>query len=158
MLGAGPTLAFGLAPRTAIAGRILAGARRGGFSLELGGEATLPSRYMSSNGDGFDQQVVAGSVAGCVSSRTLSACVVSKLGRLAVHGFGVDVPSSDSGTLAQIGPRLMLNQTIGESWFGALRVEALATLVHWEVRLNQREVWETPLLCLSVGGDLGMIF
>jgi hypothetical protein len=126
--------------------------------LELGGEASLPSHYVSSNGEGFDQQVVAGSVAGCAFSRRFSGCVVAKLGRLAVRGFGVDVPNSASGTLAQLGPRLTLNQALGERWFGALRVEALATLVRWEVRLNQREVWQTPLLCLSVGGDLGMIF
>jgi hypothetical protein len=45
LLGMGPTLAFGLAPRTAVEGRVFGGVFRGRFAFELGAEASLPSRY-----------------------------------------------------------------------------------------------------------------
>jgi hypothetical protein len=157
MLGAGPVVAFGLAPRTAFEARVFGGARRGRFAGELGVEGSLPARYETETGDGFEQRVVAGSAAGCAFFGRLSGCVVSKLGSLHVRGFGVDVPNSDAGVLAQIGPRVTLSEVFGDHWFGALRVEALATLHAWEVTLNQSEVWKTPLFSLSVGADVGAI-
>jgi hypothetical protein len=158
MLGAGPTLAFGLAPRTALEGRVFGGARRGRLAIELGAEASLPSRYAMASGGGFEQHILAGSAAGCAFFGRFSGCIVSKLGRLYVRGFGVDLPNSASGTLAQIGPRVSLTEGFGDRWLGALRVEALATLLSWEVTLNQREVWKTPLFSLSVGGDVALLF
>jgi hypothetical protein len=53
---------------------------------------------------------------------------------------------------------LSLLGNFGESWLGALRVEALVALVSWDVTLNQREVWKTPLFSVSVGGDLALLF
>jgi hypothetical protein len=88
----------------------------------------------------------------------LSGCLVSKVGRLHVRGFGVDVPKADSGTLWQLGPRLTLSEGFGGPWYGSLRVEALASLHTWEVTLNAEEVWKTPFFALSVGGDLGLAF
>ena len=157
LLGVGPTLAFGLAPRTVVEGRAFGGLRRGGLGIELGIEASLPSRHETEDGNGFEQRVLVGSLAGCGFFAKLSGCLVSKVGRLHVRGFGVDVPNSDAGTLLQLGPRLALIEGFGESWFGALRVEALVSLVTWEVTLNQAEVWKTPLFSLSVGGDLGLL-
>lgn len=158
LLGLGPTLAFGLAPRTLVVGRAFGGVRRGRLAFELAGEASLSSRHETENGNGFEQRVVAGSIAGCLLFGRLSGCLVSKVGRLHVRGFGVDVPNSDSGTLWQLGPRLALSEGFGGPWYGSLRLEALATLHTWEVTLNAEEVWKTPLFGLSVGGDLGLSF
>ena len=158
MLGAGPTLAFGLAPRTAVEGRVFGGLLHGRLALELGAEASLPTRHETANGAGFDQHVLAGSIAACALLGELAGCFVSKVGRLSVRGFGVDMPNEASGALAQMGPRLSLFGNFGESWLGALRVEALVALVSWEVTLNQREVWKTPLFSLSVGGDMALLF
>lgn len=157
-LGVGPTLAFGLAPRMAVEGRAFGGVRRGGLGVELGAEASLRSQHETEDGDGFEQQVLAGSLAGCTFFGKLSGCLVNKVGRLSVRGFGVEVPNSDAGALWQLGPRLVLIEGFGERWFGALRVEALLSLVTWEVMLNQEEVWKTPLFSLSVGGDLGVLW
>ena len=157
LLGAGPTLAFGLAPRMAVEGRAFGGVRRGRLGFELGVEASLQSQHETEDGGGFEQQVLVGSLAGCTFFGGLSGCLVSKVGRLHVRGFGVDVPNSDVGAVWQLGPRLALIEGFGEHWFGALRVEALASLVAWEVTLNQEDVWKTPLFSLSVGGDLGLL-
>src|SRR6185436_19738220 len=95
------------------------------LAFELGAEASLPSRYETATGDGFEQRVLVGSAAGCAFFGKLSGCIVNKLGRLSVRGFGVDRPNSASGTLAQIGPRLALGEGFGERFLGSLRVEAL---------------------------------
>lgn len=157
LLGAGPSLAFALAPRTVVEGRVFGGVRRGRLGVELGFEASLPSRHETEDGDGFEQQVFVGSLAGCAFFARLSGCLVNKVGWLRVQGFGIDVPNSDAGTLWQVGPRLALIEGFGQRWFGVLRVEALASLATWEVTLNQEEVWKTPLFSLSVGGDLGFL-
>jgi hypothetical protein len=158
LLGVGPTLAFGLAPRTVVEGRVFGGLRHGRVAFELGADASLPSHHETEGGSGFDQHVVAGSAAGCALFGPLSGCLVTRVGGLYVRGFGVDVPHSDSGTTLQIGPRLTLSERLGPRWLGALRVEALASLVSWEVTLNQSEVWKTPLFSLSVGGDAALLF
>jgi hypothetical protein len=158
MIGAGPALGVGIAPEPAVAGRLFTTVQYDRLAVELGAEATLPSRHETTNGEGFEQQVVLGSLAGCLFVRRLSGCVVNKWGRLQVRGFGVDIPRSASGLLAQIGPRLALTKAIAKRWTGALRVEALATLMPWDVSLDQREVWRTPALSVAIGADLAAVF
>jgi len=158
MMGAGPALGFWITPHTAVQGRVFAGARRRSFALELGAEASLPSSYSTPTGDGFEQQVTLGTVAACGVLRPLAGCIVNKWGRLAVRGFGVDVPHSPSGLVGQVGPRIMLSENLGSRFTGALRVEALATLVPWEVTLDERTVWKTPPVSLSIGFDLAAVF
>jgi hypothetical protein len=158
MIGGGMALGFWIAPRTAVEGRVFAGALRGPFALELAAEASLRDRYVTSPARGFEQQVILGSVAACGVLRPLLGCVVNKWGRLAVRGFGVDVPRSSSGLIAQVGPRVMLSEHLGSRFAGALRVEALATLAPWRVTLNEREVWKTPLVSVSLGADFAALF
>jgi hypothetical protein len=153
-VGAGPAAGFGLAPRVVVMGRVFATVRRDDLALELGAEASLPSRHTTEPGKGFEQRLALGSLAGCVFLGVVSGCAVGNVGSLHVAGFGVDVPRSPSGIIAQVGPRIALTDLVSSRWVGSLYVEALATLVPWEITLNQREVWQTPPLTLSVGGDL----
>jgi len=157
MVGAGPAAGFGLAPRFVVTGRVFAAVRYEAFVLELGAEASLPSRHTTEPGKGFEQRLVVGSLAGCGLFGAVSACLVGNAGRLEVTGFGVDIPRSSSGTIAQVGPRIALTNLMSSQWLGALYVEALATLFAWEVTLNQREVWKTPPVTLSVGADLAFL-
>jgi len=156
--GAGPAIALGVAPEPAFEGRIFAALRHGLAGAELGAEASLPARHETAGQEGFEQQVMFGSVAACVFLRRVSGCLVNKWGKLQVRGFGVDVPRGPSGSVVQLGPRLTLGELFGNRWLGALRVEALATLTPWRVTLDQREVWKTPLFSLVVGADLGVVF
>jgi hypothetical protein len=158
LLGVGPTLGFGVAPATVVEGRVFGTLRHQRFSVEVGGEASLPSRRTLAEGNGVEQQLLLGSLAGCLALPPLSGCLVGKAGRLHVRGFGVDAPLSASGALAQIGPRLALGEELGSRLAAALRLEALATLIPWGVTLNHREIWRTPALSLSVGADLAVIF
>jgi hypothetical protein len=157
LIGAGPSVAFGLTPRTAVGGRIFAGVRRSPWILELGGSIALPSRYTTAAGAGFEQRVLAGALAGCHAWGALSGCVVGQIGSLSVKGFGVDVPGSDSGVIVHVGPRVMLGR-YGGGWLADLRVEALVSLVSWTVTLSEREIWDTSPLMVSLGGDFGAVF
>lgn len=156
MVGAGPAVGLGLIAGPAIEARVFAGVRYDRLLLELGAEASLPSRHTTTNGEGFDQRVVLGSLAECVFLGSLSSCLVTKVGRFQVHGFGVDVPRSSSGVVAELGPRLALNEELG-TWATAFRVEVLATLVPWKVTLTQEEVWKAPVVSGLVGVDLAIL-
>jgi hypothetical protein len=132
--------------------------QRGWWSAELGVEASLPASAETAKGKGFHQRVVLGSLGGCAHLRVFSGCLVSKLGRVEVRGFGVDLPRSSGSVLTQLGPRIALGDRIGRRWVAALRFEALATLAPSSVELNQEEVWRTPALTLSAGLDVAAVF
>jgi hypothetical protein len=153
-LGAGPVVAFGIAPNTAIGAHAFGAFRAGGLGLELAAELSLPSTQETSEGEGFEQHVALGSLAGCAALRPFSGCIVGKAGRLTVSGFGVDEPRSASGLITLIGPRVALEQELGKHWLVTLRVELLATLAPWAVELNHRELWKSPPLAVFMGADL----
>jgi hypothetical protein len=158
LVGAGPALAFGLAPRTAVQGHIFTMARYDSLGVELGGEASFPSRHEVEEGRGFEQWTAAGSLSGCGFLWALSGCLVGDVGTLAIRGFGVDEPHSDAGMVAHLGLRLGLSHVLSGRWVGGLRVEAKAALVAWKVDLNDREVWRTPPVSLTLGADLAALF
>jgi hypothetical protein len=128
------------------------------LALELGAEATLPGHYSTAGTAGFDAHVALGSIAGCATMAAWSVCSVSKVGRVYVRGFGVEVPREPSGGILLTGARLRLDHELSGRWLGALRLESLATLGPWDVTLNQRTVWTTPLVSVSLGIDLGLLF
>jgi hypothetical protein len=155
--GVGVTGNFGLLPGLVPTGRVFAGAQRGHFGVELGGEATLTGRYVDDSGNGFDHQVAFGSLAGCGFLGALSACVVGKGGWLWVSGVGVDVPRSPSGATAELGARLSLSPELGR-FAAALRLEALVPLVSWGVSLDGEEIFEAPPVVVGLGADVGVFF
>jgi hypothetical protein len=158
-LGAGPSLGFGVAPRMVIAGRAFATVRGGRFGLEIGAEIGLPSSHTTSGDEGFEQHVALGSLAACLTLPPLSGCLVSKIGRLEVRGFGVEEPRSPAGLVALAGPRFALEQRLGQNWLAALRLDVLATLAPWRVELQGQEIWKAPPITLFVGIDVaGVIY
>ena len=158
MVGAGPGARFGVSPRAAAEGRVFAAIRRGRFAAELGADASLPSRNQASEGAGFEQNLLGGSLAGCGFVWPFSGCLVNRYARVAVRGFGVDVPHSSSTLVVQLGPRLALNGSFARGWMGALRIDALVALSRWRVTLREQEVWDAPALSLSIGADLMAVF
>jgi hypothetical protein len=155
--GLGVTGSFGMLPGLVPAGRLFAGARRGHFGFELGGETSLPGRYVDDGGNGFDHHVAFGTLAGCGFLGLISGCVVGKAGRLGVSGVGVDVRRSPAAATAELGARLSLNPELGR-FTSALRLEALAPLVSWGVHLNGTEVFRASPVVIGLGADLGVFF
>jgi hypothetical protein len=158
MVGAGPGVRFGVSPRAAVEGRIFAAVRRERFAVELGVDASLPSRNQATEGTGYEQNLAGGSLAGCAFLPPFSGCLVNRYARVAVRGFGVDLPNSSSTLVAQLGPRLALNGSFARGWMGALRIDALVALSPWRVTLREQEVWHGPAVSLCVGADLVAVF
>jgi hypothetical protein len=158
MVGAGPGARFGVSPRAAAEARLFAAIRRDRFAVELGADASLPSRNPETEGAGFEQNLVGGSLAGCALVPPFSGCLVNRYARVAVRGFGVDVPHSSSALVVQLGPRLALNGSFARGWMGALRIDALVALSPWRVTLREQEVWHSPAVSLAIGADLVAVF
>jgi hypothetical protein len=155
--GLGATGEFGMVPGLVPAGRLFAGVRRGALGIELAGEASLPGRYVDADGNGFEHQRASGMVAGCGFFGLVSACLVSKIGRLRVSGVGLDVPRSPAGATVEFGGRLALNPELGRL-ASAVRVELLAPLTSWGVTVNGREVFRASPVVLGLGADVGAFF
>lgn len=158
LLGLGPGVSVGLTPAAVAEGRVAAGVRWGRLGLEIGGEASLPSRRETEPGRGFEQRLALGTLAGCVSFGVLFGCALQKLGAVEVQGFGVDVPQAPAGLIALSGIRLGAGDRFGSRWFGSLRVDVLATLTRWEVELDGQAVWKPPPVSLTLGADVAAIF
>ncbi len=158
LVGLGPSVGFGLAPRAVPEGRLFAGVGRGELGLELGAEASLWARHATASDQGFEQSLLASTFAACGFIEPWSGCVVNKLGVLRVRGFGVDMPRSPSGLVEQVGLRLSVHQRFGSHGLLLLRIEALAPLVSWDVTLNGKAVWRMPPVSLGLGGDLAALF
>ena len=158
LVGAGPTLDFGVSPEMAFGGRLFAAARRGAWGAELGAQANLPAQYTTSENEGFQQRLAWASLAGCGFVGSFAGCVVNRWGRMGVRGEGVDAPNSTAGAIVQLGPRVAWLEHVGPDWVAALRLELLAALTPWRVTVNDREVWNTPFLSVSIGAELAAVF
>ncbi len=157
-LGAGPSLAIGLAPRAAGLGRLFVSGRVGHFSLELAGDAALPVTQQDASGKGFTLDRFAAGATACGHVAVLAACVTSSVGRLQAHGLGVDMREAPTGWFSQVGARLAAAYDFSQGFFVAARVDGLVMTAPTNVRLNDSVVWTTPRVGTVLGLDLGARF
>jgi hypothetical protein len=155
--GGGVSLGEGLSSRVVGSGRIFGLMVRRRLSFELAGEVALPTTTRRSDGAGYSQELMLGSLAACGAHPPWSACVVGKSGVVRVRGRDIDVPASKSGAIVQTGLRAALSSALASRAFVAARLEGLATLTRWTVRLDDLEVWAAPRFSASVGFDLGVL-
>ncbi len=158
MAGLGPSVGFGLAPGPVAQGRLFLAGQYGIGSIELGAEASLPSTTRLADGGGFRHQLMLGSLAACGWHRSISACALAKLGRIQVHGIGVDEPTSPAGFVAQVGPRLAYSLELGDHLVLVGHVEGLYLLTPWTVYVNRVPAWTMPRFSAVAGIDLAVNF
>ncbi len=154
-LGAGPSLAFGLAPRPSAVGRLFTAVGYRDFSLELGALGSLPSTWRVADGSGFESFALLARIAPCLQHEPIRGCAVVHVGQLRVEGVGVGLPRSPSGLVGQAGLSLAASQTIG-SVVASLRLDALAALTRWKVEVNDSERWEMPSASFLIGVDISV--
>ena len=128
------------------------------FALELAGEVSTSSTFRRTDGSGFSQQEIFGSVAGCGVRRPWSACLVAKFGELRVDGQGIDVPTTATAFMAQTGLRLAVTHSLGGRFVIAAHADGLALLTRGIVKLDSVPVWTTPRLGAALGADIGIQF
>jgi hypothetical protein len=157
-LGMGPSLDWGIAPSVTASARLFLGVRRSDLSLEVGGEASLPSTERQWDGSGFRQSLLGASAALCGHRQALSACALGKASQVRVTGLGVDHPRSPTGMAAHIGLRFAAALQLGGPWFATAHLDALGLLTPYTVSLSQAGVWEMPRLGAMAGIDVGARF
>lgn len=153
-LGLGPFVGAGFTSEFAFGGRAFVDARREYLRAEVGVEGSAPRVTPTGGGEGFEENLILGSLATCAGSTSVVGCVVGKAGSYRVRGVGVDVPRSSSGLVVQVGPRLSVGHGLSPSWAGSIRIDLLVALRPWGVQLDHEEVWRSPALGVLVGLDL----
>jgi hypothetical protein len=158
-LGAGGTLALCLSPSVLPLGRVFGSAGWGSLSFELGGELSTRSvDHRATDGAGYGQQLLLGSLAVCGSAEPFGLCALIKAGAVKVGGRSVDVPASPSGSALQAGLRFGVRERLGRHVFIGQRIEGLFNLTRWSVTLDQVPVWTAPILSAGLGLDVGAFF
>ncbi len=158
LVGLGPSIATGVSPKVSALGRLFGTVRYDAFSLELGAEASLPVTKRWADTGGFRSSVAMATLAPCVHVQRFSGCGVAKLGRMWVHGLGVDEARSRSGVLGQAGVRLVVSQSLGRHMACMLHAEVLGTPTRWTVAVNHVGVWTVPPAAFVGGIDAADVF
>ena len=158
MVGLGSGLGLFLAPSASVDGRVFAGARHRALSVEVGGEATVPTSMQLDDRSGFRYQYLAGTLALCGHLGWWSACGVGKLGKIRIRGYGVDNPSLASGVQTSAGGRLAFTHRLWGPISGMVRADWLASLTSSTVEINHTTTWSTPGSGVHLGLDVGATF
>lgn len=154
LLGAGPAVGVGLGPSAVGIGRFFGAVQHRSIAIELGVEGSLPSTTRQTDGGGFRQQSMLGTLAGCAWYGPISACAVAKLGLVGVQGVGVDVTRSPKGLLAQVGPRGAYAIELYNHFALLAHLDLLGSLTSWTVDVNHSAVWTMPRVAGVAGIDL----
>jgi hypothetical protein len=156
--GIGPSVGFGLGPDSVAMGRLFFSLQHRSIGLEAGAEASLPSETRQTYGGGFQHELILGALGACGSAGSISVCGLAKLGRMQVHGLGIDRPATPRAFIAQVGPRLAYSFGLGDHLALLGRVDALYLVTPWTVELNHVAIWKMPRLSAVVGIDLQVRF
>jgi hypothetical protein len=157
-VGLGPSLAWGISPSTAATARLFLGVRRNHLSIEIGAEASYPSKDQKWDGSGFRQVLIGGSAGLCGHHSALAGCVLAKASELRVEGLGLDLTHSPTAFIAQAGLRLAATVGLGKAWFVTAHLDGLVLLTPCTVELNDVGVWEMPRVGALAGIDLAARF
>ncbi len=158
LLGLGVTFEYGLAPRVSPGLRAFGAATEGIGWLEAGVQATTPTTLELADGTGFTANELSVWLSPCVRTPPLGWCAAAMVGKLQVHGQGVDQVRSPSALLAAAGAKLELFWPTFNRVGAIAYAQALATLTPQDIKLNQTEVWSTAPVVFGVGVDLAAIF
>lgn len=157
-VGAGPSLALGMAPSATASMRVFFAARRSSLSIEIGGQASYPTTLRQSDGSGFHEWLIGMNTALCAHRNVVSACALGGVSQVRVAGMGVDQPRTPTGLIVHAGLRLATTLDLGGPWFIIVRTDALGLLTPCTVDLNQAAAWDMPRLGALVGIDAAARF
>lgn len=136
-------------PRLNLVGAVSSGRAWLGASLGV----SLPARHEQTDGTGIDAWTLDASLFPCVRTPPLGWCLAGMVGRLKLHGYGVDRPLRPSSTLAAFGGRVEALWPAFRSWGVLIHAQALATLTPYDAVLNGVTVWTTDPVYVGAGVD-----
>ena len=157
VVGAGPELGIGMAPKLTAFGRLFVAARLGRLSGEIAADAALPATQQEPDGTGAVVNALGSSVAGCAHVSVASACLLGRLGWLRARGFGVSAPSVSWGRFSEVGARVAADRELGR-FIVSVHADALVMLSRWNVVFGDAVVWSVPRVGGVVGLDVALRF
>jgi hypothetical protein len=157
-IGAGAAVGVGLSPSTVGLGRLFGSVAWSHVGLELAAEISSPSTTRRSDGTGFSQYEVFGSLAGCGLGKILSVCLLAKAGEIRVAGEGLEFPATSSALVLQGGLRLAVTHALASRAYIVAHGDGVTTLTTGTVTVDSTPVWTTPRVAGLFGIDVGVRF
>jgi hypothetical protein len=157
-IGAGPTIAFGVAPHPLLLGSAFGALAWHRTSIELGAALSLPAVAHRSDGAGVSVKFLLLSAAPCQAIERWNACLLVHAGQVSMAGRGIDRPTSTHLPFVAAGARAAFVQSLGPRAFIRVRADGLAILTRWTAKLDDVPVWTMPMLGLTFGIDAGVQF
>jgi len=101
-VGAGPALGIGMTPEVTEFGRLFVVARLRRWSVEIAGDAGVPTILREPDGTGVAVTALGSSAAGCGHVSVASACLLGRLGWIRARGVDVAAPSPSWGRFSEV--------------------------------------------------------
>lgn len=156
-MGAGPAAALGMSSQPTWSGRVFGALGWSHVSVELAAAASVPDVTRRADGAGFSQRFLFLGAAGCAALARWSACLLSNLGQVRMHGEDIDRPASATVPLAEVGLRAGARQMMGSHIFWQAHLDGLANLNRWTASLDRVSVWTAPRFVASLGVEAGLL-
>ncbi len=154
----GTFAAFGQTPAPAFGAAFAGGARYRAVSLELEGRASLPSSTDGPSGGSVRATLLSASLVPCLHAWAVFACGLASAGALQGSGSGVTLPGKDSTALFGLGARIGGELPIYRFVSARLHADLESLFPRTTLRLDQQDVWTTPLFAGAVGLDAVAVF
>jgi len=155
-IGAGAAAAVGMSSVPTWSGRVLGAVAWPHFSVELAAALSVPDTTRRPDGAGYSQRFLFLGAAGCGGVALWSACLLSNVGEVRMHGEDIDRPTSATVPLVQLGLRAGARQRVGRHAFWQAHLDGLANLNRWTATLDQVAVWTAPRFVASLGVEAGV--
>jgi hypothetical protein len=148
-VGAGLLLSTGAGPGTSAGLALDLGARRGAWSLTLEGRVDDPTE---ADGGAISAAPILAAAVPCYHVRWLAACAVAAAGILRGSARD-DLPGAhvDMTAYCAAGARIAAELPVGGRFALGAHVDLLATLTPTHLRVDQAEVWGTPVASATLG-------
>jgi len=155
-MGAGAAAAIGMSSAATWSGRFFGAMGWSHLSVELAGALSARDTTRRADGAGFSQRVLFFGAAGCAGVVHWSACLLSNVGQVRMHGEDIDRPTSATVPLVQVGLRAGARQRLGRHVFWQAHLDGLVNLDRWTATLDHVAVWTAPRFVASLGLDAGV--
>lgn len=155
-IGAGAAAAVGMSSNPTWSGRVFGALAWPHVSVELGAALSAPDITRRADGAGYSQRFVFLAAAGCATLVRLSACLLSNVGQVRMHGEDIDRPTSANVPLVELGVRAGARQRMGRHLFWQAHLDGLANLNRWTATLDRVPVWTAPRFVASLGVEAGV--
>ena len=149
--GAGALLAVGTAPSPSLGFAVRVGVGSRSLSTDLEGTFDLPSSTAAEGRGRVSASLLAASIVPCWHQGVLLVCGLGSLGTIRGKGEGVPAAHSDSTLFWALGGRLGAELALDARFSGVVHGDLIAIGTPTTLRLDDRDVWTTAPIGVSVG-------